>query len=498
MCDLTKEACLNQAELLIWERVQNFSIDSPDAKLSFSDRLARENHWSLAYSIRVIDEYKKFMFLAVTSGHVVTPSDQVDQAWHLHMVYTRSYWQDFCGNILQQEIHHGPTQGGASERVKFENLYERTKETYFKKFGVNPPTDIWPSTEERFSSHQHRRIDLKNYWVIPRPRFDAIFRYENLIWFPAVGLPMGLIAWTPFDLDGPSFLVFYFLLTLLAAVTIGFIFRLSKSISLSPKRCDSSGNRLSANHWAFLGGGEKRVMQSAVCELLVAGYAETLRQELKLQKDAPASGQVAQLSAVAQTVLGVLQKQGGIRHDKIRTACRIPVARIRGQLMEQGLVISRITRIAVIWLMVSAMSSILIVGGMRIAQALDHQKPFGFLLIEMALVVLTGFVLSWLLPHRTLAGDELLKKQQAKLNDYVKKLGSQSQQDHLEIATCVGVMGTSALAGTAWYGFQKEIEHVVSPVISGSSTGGDAAGTTGCGSGCGGGGCGGGCGGCGG
>jgi hypothetical protein len=36
------------------------------------------------------------------STHIVTPSEQVDQVWHLHLTYTRSYWDEFCPNVLGQ------------------------------------------------------------------------------------------------------------------------------------------------------------------------------------------------------------------------------------------------------------------------------------------------------------------------------------------------------------------------------------------------------------
>ena len=47
------------------------------------------------------------MFLAVVAGHTVSPSVEVDQAWHLHLVYMQSYWREFCGEVLQQPVHHG-------------------------------------------------------------------------------------------------------------------------------------------------------------------------------------------------------------------------------------------------------------------------------------------------------------------------------------------------------------------------------------------------------
>jgi hypothetical protein len=64
----------------LWERVRGFEISDPSADFSFTDRLARENSWTLEYAISTILEYKKFMFLNCISKHPLTPSDQVDRA----------------------------------------------------------------------------------------------------------------------------------------------------------------------------------------------------------------------------------------------------------------------------------------------------------------------------------------------------------------------------------------------------------------------------------
>jgi hypothetical protein len=93
----------------------------------------------------------------------------VDQVWHLHLVYTRSYWQDFCPNVLRRELHHGPTLGGAEEQTKFTNWYARTKETYAARFGEKPPRDIWPDSRTRFARVNFRRVDMDANWILPRP-----------------------------------------------------------------------------------------------------------------------------------------------------------------------------------------------------------------------------------------------------------------------------------------------------------------------------------------
>ncbi|HVK02716.1 MAG TPA: hypothetical protein VM490_04545, partial [Armatimonadaceae bacterium] len=128
----------------LWKRISDFTFDVPDAPLSFSRRLARENGWSPAYTRRVLDEYRRFLFLATVAAHPVTPSDAVDGAWHLHLLYTQSYWEDLCRDTLGRPLHHGPTKGGASEDVRFEDQYARTLAAYRQWFGQAPPADIWP------------------------------------------------------------------------------------------------------------------------------------------------------------------------------------------------------------------------------------------------------------------------------------------------------------------------------------------------------------------
>jgi hypothetical protein len=155
----------------LWLRIHAFTLDDPESKLPFSLRLAHENGWSRHYVGRVIEEYKKFCYLALTAGHEVSPSDAVDQAWHMHLIYTRSYWKDFCSGVLRHPFHHNPSRGGPEERDKFRALYEETLNSYGRIFGVSHPHDIWPSAEARYvERHAYCRIDTASCWVMPKPR----------------------------------------------------------------------------------------------------------------------------------------------------------------------------------------------------------------------------------------------------------------------------------------------------------------------------------------
>jgi len=152
----------------LWEKIDAYQIGAAATEFSFSDRLARENVWKLKFAIRAILEYKRFMFLICQGNQPLTPSDQVDQVWHLHLLYTEDYWKEFCGTVLKREIHHGPTKGGSSEKLKYRTLYQNTLDLYQDVFGFLPPKDIWPSVENRFQSYHFIRIAKRENFIIPK------------------------------------------------------------------------------------------------------------------------------------------------------------------------------------------------------------------------------------------------------------------------------------------------------------------------------------------
>lgn len=152
---------------LLWSRLQGMSIGPDEAALPFVDRLARDNAWSLGLATRVVEEYRRFLYLAYVADHPVTPSDAVDQAWHLHLTYTRSYWDDLCAHVLGRPLHHGPTSGGPDERRRYDAQYRATLRSYEHEFGEPPPADIWPDAATRFGRH-YVRIDRDAVWLIDR------------------------------------------------------------------------------------------------------------------------------------------------------------------------------------------------------------------------------------------------------------------------------------------------------------------------------------------
>ena len=153
----------------LWHRIAAHNIGPDEATLGFAARLARENRWSLSYAQRVIGEYRRFCYLAITTEHEVTPSDAVDQAWHLHLTYTHDYWQTFCPEILGANLHHGPTKGGPAEHHRFYHQYAATLAAYEEGFGEAPPADIWPDAQRRFVVDPGRmRVNFRDGIFLPR------------------------------------------------------------------------------------------------------------------------------------------------------------------------------------------------------------------------------------------------------------------------------------------------------------------------------------------
>jgi hypothetical protein len=160
----------------LWQAINAYELDDADAALPFSRRLARDNGWSRSHALSAIAEYKRFIYLIchtdmilldiTLAGTVLTPSEDVDAVWHLHLIYTHDYWDRFCGQTLGRQVHHGPTKGGATDGANYRDCYRQTLALYRQVFGP-PPRDIWPDEAMRFRPRHIRPIDMSTHIVLP-------------------------------------------------------------------------------------------------------------------------------------------------------------------------------------------------------------------------------------------------------------------------------------------------------------------------------------------
>lgn len=123
----------------LWQKIDTFPLDDP----AFTQKLAKENNWTPHFTARAISEYKRFIYLCCILPNGASPPPVVDEVWHLHILYTVNYWEEFCDKTLGRKLHHHPSRGGSEEKERHVNWLQDTIKNYRFIFEEEPPTDIW-------------------------------------------------------------------------------------------------------------------------------------------------------------------------------------------------------------------------------------------------------------------------------------------------------------------------------------------------------------------
>jgi uncharacterized protein (TIGR04222 family) len=487
---------MNHDEALIRARLERHEFDEPHAIDTFARRLARENDWSERQARRVIGEYRRFLLLAAVAPHPVSPSDAVDQAWHVHVLDSKAY-RAFCRNVLGRRLDHVPSRGGAEERAKHQRDYEATLDTYRQMFGEEPPPDLWPSPAQRFG-HGFVRLERSAHWVVPKPSWwQAIDRRtrgsfgvhpETLVFLVAVAFAgyatTGGIA---LALSGPAFLfvlVIGWLASLLVANAL-----LRGDGSMPPADAESAPE-LDAYETAYLVGQGPLAVDAATAVLVARGEASF-------------DQSTGTLRAAGATAAGAHPFEAGIRAALEREETRLGIFRaaaeaISGALRER-LVALRLLAPERSWTPFLIALAAPLAAAVRLVSRLGSGLPLGGLIVACVVGVIVAF--AFFRPRvRTARGEALLaslRKQHAGLP--AAPSGELLANGALPLA--IGLFGVGAVVPvgeltdlSAWHARARSGGQQPGGCGAGCSGGGD--GGDGGGGGCGGcGGCGGGCGG---
>ena len=482
-------------EQALWQRIEAFALDEPTAAFPFSHRLARDNGWSREQAQRVVAEYKRFVLLAMIAGHPVTPSDQVDQAWHLHLTYTRSYWEDFCGKLLPRPLHHEPTRGGSREGRKFDDWYGRTLASYRRCFGSEPPADIWPPAAIRFGEDvQFVRVNRRRHWIIPRPaRLLAALRplSRTLPLLALAGCGTAALGGTnPFDFRGPQFLAFFGLLT----VGVGLLAEgLRRSLARGGPE-EPAG--LPAYELAMLAGGNPRTVTTALAALLnreeVAISATTDGPQLVRTNKEPA----AEVHPLERAVWEQLRREGSLTVPNLTGAMTETLVPLRRSLEQRGLLLTPAQAAKVRWWPMLVALTVPAVGLVKIFVGLQRDRPVGFLALATVVTLVLGLIRFSRQPTLSRAGGRCLRRsrqEQAALKANAGYLRQAHSPLEVALPLSVALFGTAVLAS----GHLSPLDDAIRRSrASATDSGSGGCGTSGDGggggdSGCGGGGCGG-------
>ena len=472
----------SSAQSALWQRLCAHSFESSDQGLDFTARLAREQGWTRDEARAAIDEYRKFCFLAASVGRCMTPSEIVDQVWHLHLTYTRDYWGVFCAQVLDCDLHHEPTRGNAGETAQFRECYADTLAAYHAHFGA-PPERFWPGTIERFrNGARFRWIDRERHLVLPRPRLPVV-RTRIAAMF---ALLLACIApsaqaqsFNPFDWNGGTFIALYVVLMVVCAVATSLWRR-----ALRDNGSSDNGFGLDPLEIAYLAGGNARVLDAAVADLMDRGAIEW---DASSRRFVATGRNTENLPPLLNRIYRHLPNEG----QPVKVAQRLDadlqptVSKLetRGLLLDAG---AR-TRASRLPLLIPA--ALVLFGATKFFIGLSRGKPVEFLFILMLITAAVSLVTAKIKAGaRSRAGDRVLAQLQTEYAHTARAPRSG------ELPLAVALAGTAIMATTAYAAYHEAripatsgSDSDSSGCSSGDSGGGDSGGSSGCG-GCGGGG----------
>jgi uncharacterized protein (TIGR04222 family) len=476
---------MNPVQAELWQRIEAFRIGESPSALTFVQRLARDNRWTLEYAWRVHNEYKRFAFLSVVAEHPVTPSEDVDEAWHLHLLYTRSYWDDFCPRVLGRVLHHEPTRGGSAEHEKHSDWYRRTLDSYNRFFGP-PPGDIWPTAEIRFSDeHARLHVETARFWIVPRPQLNFGSKLTlGALALVALGCaPVLADIENPLDMRGPDFLILY-LVALIA--TIGFASALRWLLRAPGATANTANSRkYHPYELAWLVGGWQRALDAALANLVASGFLKLnlAERNLEVLKALPPDSHVLE-----REIFKAAQADGSLA--VVRSVTNSIDFSWAQKLSDEGLLLSAARKRVVQWVPTLLLVAVLVLGITKINIGINRGKPTDYLSVLVLITFAITAVFGLRSARLSRLGERIVadaKNQNASL----RNLNSSSAEiSGVQSAIAVALFGSVVLADGPW----KDLQIALTPPASGwtGATG------VGCGGGFGGGGCGGGhgCGGC--
>lgn len=147
----------------LWQSLDNVALGSLDAnRFPFASQFAQETGRSKNRCLGTIVEYRKFLYLAARASHKVTPSEAVDELWHLLLAHGLHYWTELCENMLCRPLHHGPATGKEGENARLLGQYRQKLAS-----GVSSKFSRPPRFGELRSGKQTAAISIPAAWYFP-------------------------------------------------------------------------------------------------------------------------------------------------------------------------------------------------------------------------------------------------------------------------------------------------------------------------------------------
>ena len=386
----TDEPLAQRAARLL-QRIEAFGFNAPDEPLAFESRLADDHGWTLGYALAVAEEYRRFLVLTQIAGRAVSPSPDVDEAWHLHLTRTAHY-EAFCTEVFGRFLHHAPARAG--EGAKHREMYEATEVAYRAAFAFTPPPVTWPRADQPLA----RQAVAAPGWTVPWAlREGARLGAAAVLLAVLVGVVLQRLGVLhPLQHIGP----FAFLGgALLATVALGW---LGLRAGIPPKEA-TARDRLEPHEAAWFTGGAPRMAMTAIAALTERGILlpPGKASERGARPLIPVNRTVQPVCLhPAEAVCLAVATDAGLRFTDACSALQPLAFEVERRLVAAGIARDPAALPQPRARALAGMVLLLAVEVERIVRGLNGSRPIGFLV----LLTLAGIALALLLARRPSRG----------------------------------------------------------------------------------------------
>jgi hypothetical protein len=123
----------------LWNRIKIAPLPVSKARHEFAQALAYAIDLPVFEAREVVEEYRRFLYLATITEAPRVPPEAVRKAWMMHAQSPE--YAAFCAEVLGKPLgfDDGTRKFGAH------TAYRRTLDAYMREFAARPPAVIWPS-----------------------------------------------------------------------------------------------------------------------------------------------------------------------------------------------------------------------------------------------------------------------------------------------------------------------------------------------------------------
>lgn len=130
--DLTTEAANRYPEAATFAR----SLEADRASLDpVKKYLMRKRKVSSEHADDALTEYLKYLLLVKITNEQLAPSEEADEAWHAHILFTQLY-DPFCRRHFGRFVHHVPSDPGTHPPESFFKKQNQLGELFYGKHTI--------------------------------------------------------------------------------------------------------------------------------------------------------------------------------------------------------------------------------------------------------------------------------------------------------------------------------------------------------------------------